>query len=147
MTRRPGFPARLPATPSPAPLRRAPVAAATIAPGAPAGIGLDSHAVRTRMVQKLAALGVRDARVLAAMNAVERHRFVDSALVNQAYEDSSLPKGTKNYMTPWGYRRRLDHMFFRLPQDWSAEYRRLDSRYGSDHYPLVARVRFDGARR
>jgi protein-L-isoaspartate(D-aspartate) O-methyltransferase len=60
---------------------------------APAGLGLDSHAVRARMVQKLAAQGVRDPRVLAAMNAVERHRFVDSALVNQAYEDTSLPIG------------------------------------------------------
>ena len=27
------------------------------------------------------------------MGAVERHRFVDSALVNQAYEDTSLPIG------------------------------------------------------
>jgi protein-L-isoaspartate(D-aspartate) O-methyltransferase len=27
------------------------------------------------------------------MSAVERHRFVDSALVNQAYEDTSLPIG------------------------------------------------------
>jgi protein-L-isoaspartate(D-aspartate) O-methyltransferase len=31
--------------------------------------------------------------VLTAMNSVERHRFVDSALVNQAYEDTSLPIG------------------------------------------------------
>ena len=46
-----------------------------------------------RMVQKLAAQGITDARVLAAMGAVERHRFVDSALVNQAYEDTSLPIG------------------------------------------------------
>jgi protein-L-isoaspartate(D-aspartate) O-methyltransferase len=60
---------------------------------APAGIGLDSHAVRSRMVQKIAAQGINDARVLAAMNTVERHRFVDSALVNQAYEDTSLPIG------------------------------------------------------
>jgi protein-L-isoaspartate(D-aspartate) O-methyltransferase len=45
------------------------------------------------MVQKLAAQGIADARVLAAMAAVERHRFVDSALVNQAYEDTSLPIG------------------------------------------------------
>jgi protein-L-isoaspartate(D-aspartate) O-methyltransferase len=45
------------------------------------------------MVQKLAAQGVSDPRVLAAMGAVERHRFVDSALVNQAYEDTSLPIG------------------------------------------------------
>jgi protein-L-isoaspartate(D-aspartate) O-methyltransferase len=56
-------------------------------------VGLDSQAVRSRMVQKLAAQGVADARVLAAMSAVERHRFVDSALVNQAYEDTSLPIG------------------------------------------------------
>jgi protein-L-isoaspartate(D-aspartate) O-methyltransferase len=56
-------------------------------------MGLDSQAVRTRMVQKLAAQGVADRRVLAAMGAVERHRFVDSALVNQAYEDTSLPIG------------------------------------------------------
>ena len=45
------------------------------------------------MVQKLAAQGIADAQVLAAMGAVERHRFVDSALVNQAYEDTSLPIG------------------------------------------------------
>jgi protein-L-isoaspartate(D-aspartate) O-methyltransferase len=31
--------------------------------------------------------------VLAAMGSVERHRFVDSALANQAYEDTSLPIG------------------------------------------------------
>jgi protein-L-isoaspartate(D-aspartate) O-methyltransferase len=45
------------------------------------------------MVQKLAAQGIADAQVLAAMGAVERHRFVDTALVNQAYEDTSLPIG------------------------------------------------------
>jgi protein-L-isoaspartate(D-aspartate) O-methyltransferase len=45
------------------------------------------------MVQKLAAQGIVDAQVLAAMGAVERHRFVDTALVNQAYEDTSLPIG------------------------------------------------------
>ena len=57
------------------------------------GLGLDSQTVRARMVQKLAAQGVTDPQVLAAMGQVERHRFVDSALVNQAYEDTSLPIG------------------------------------------------------
>lgn len=57
------------------------------------GVGLDSRAVRARMVQKLAAQGISDAQVLAAMGHVERHRFVDTALVNQAYEDTSLPIG------------------------------------------------------
>ncbi|MDP3354948.1 MAG: protein-L-isoaspartate(D-aspartate) O-methyltransferase [Polaromonas sp.] len=59
----------------------------------PSGVGLDSKAVRARMVHKLAAQGIADAQVLAAMGQVERHRFVDSALVNQAYEDTSLPIG------------------------------------------------------
>jgi protein-L-isoaspartate(D-aspartate) O-methyltransferase len=59
----------------------------------PKGIGLDSSAVRQNMVNKLAAQGISDPLVLAAMNTVERHLFVDSALVNQAYEDTSLPIG------------------------------------------------------
>ena len=54
---------------------------------------MDSSAVRQSMVKKLALQGVADAHVLAAMGRVERHRFVDSALVNQAYEDTSLPIG------------------------------------------------------
>ena len=102
MSRRPGFPARL-ELPSarPAPVRKsgslAPVRAGTGAEagqrGMPGGVGLDSQAVRARMVEKLAAQGIADPRVLAAMGKVERHRFVDSALVNQAYEDTSLPIG------------------------------------------------------
>lgn len=67
--------------------------APTAASALPGGVGLDSHTVRARMVSKLAAQGVADALVLAAMGAVERHRFVDTALVNQAYEDTSLPIG------------------------------------------------------
>jgi len=90
MTRRPGFPARLPGAPA-QPARAPAPAARPVA--APAGLGLDSQAVRVRMVQKIAAQGVADARVLAALNAVERHRFVDSALAIQAYEDTSLPIG------------------------------------------------------
>jgi protein-L-isoaspartate(D-aspartate) O-methyltransferase len=94
MTRRPGFPARLPSAPALRPARHAaPPAGPTLVRAAPAGFGLDSQAIRARMVQRLAADGIGHARVLAAMNAVERHRFVDSALVNQAYEDTSLPIG------------------------------------------------------
>src|SRR3990167_2440019 len=63
------------------------------APHMPQGHGMDSQAVRQRMVQKLAGQGVTDPLVLGAMGAIERHRFVDSALVNQAYEDTSLPIG------------------------------------------------------
>ena len=57
------------------------------------GVGMDSEAVRRGMVQKIAAQGIQEASVLAAMASVERHLFVDSALVGQAYEDTSLPIG------------------------------------------------------
>jgi protein-L-isoaspartate(D-aspartate) O-methyltransferase len=59
----------------------------------PTGLGLDSAAVRTRMVQRLRADGIADERVLAAFAEVPRHHFVDSALATQAYEDTSLPIG------------------------------------------------------
>ena len=62
-------------------------------PPKPQCVGLDSAAVRARMVQRLAAAGITAAPVLQAMGVVERHRFVDTALANQAYEDTSLPIG------------------------------------------------------
>ncbi len=51
-------------------------------------------AARQRMVQRLSQVhGIATPAVLAAMAAVERHGFVDSALTGQAYEDTSLPIG------------------------------------------------------
>jgi len=57
------------------------------------GYGLDSEAVRANMVKKLLQSGIEDAMVLHAMGSVHRHIFIDSALANQAYEDTSLPIG------------------------------------------------------
>ncbi len=92
---RPGFPVRL--APASAPGRPKAVAGQTVpvVPSrlAPQGLGMDSRAVRHNMVAKLAQQGISDTAVLAAMGSVERHRFVDTALVNQAYEDTSLPIG------------------------------------------------------
>lgn len=59
----------------------------------PSGLGLDSQAVRARMVQRLRAEGVNCEPVLAALTRVPRHQFVDTALAAQAYEDTSLPIG------------------------------------------------------
>ena len=110
MTRRPGFPLPLDraipgrsAAPSPAktpasnraaaPSPKAGLMAKTPSVPPVQGLGLDSSAVRERMVAKLQAQGIADAEVLRAMGTIERHRFVDTALVNQAYEDTSLPIG------------------------------------------------------
>lgn len=60
---------------------------------APQGLGLDSARVRQRMVQRLQLDGITHAGVLEAFSIVPRHLFVDTALVNQAYEDTSLPIG------------------------------------------------------
>jgi protein-L-isoaspartate(D-aspartate) O-methyltransferase len=55
--------------------------------------GLASARIREKMVARVAELGVRDARVLAALAEVPRHRFVDPALASRAYEDTALPIG------------------------------------------------------
>jgi protein-L-isoaspartate(D-aspartate) O-methyltransferase len=85
-----------PAKPAPVATARPLRAASSTTPkvdATPTGLGLDSAQVRTRMVRKLLEQGIEDAVVLKAMETIERHRFVDSALVNQAYEDTSLPIG------------------------------------------------------
>ena len=102
MKERPSFPARLDRPAGPA--KGQPPKAVTVPalpgqnavvkmPAGARGVGLDSSAVRMSMMRKLEGQGIRDPRVLTAMGHVERHRFVDSALVNQAYEDTSLPIG------------------------------------------------------
>jgi protein-L-isoaspartate(D-aspartate) O-methyltransferase len=87
---RPGFPVRL--VPS-APVGAARRSVAAPAPVVSSGMGMDSPAARAAMVRKLQAQGIGHPAVLAAMQSVERHRFVDTALANQAYEDTSLPIG------------------------------------------------------
>ena len=102
---RPGFPARLdlgrgnatagaaprPAVPRPAPARAA-GAEGTAPINAPAPVR-DTIPARARMVQQLMAEGISDPLVLRAMGTVDRHHFVDGALVPQAYEDTALPIG------------------------------------------------------
>ncbi|MEW5726118.1 MAG: protein-L-isoaspartate(D-aspartate) O-methyltransferase, partial [Thermodesulfobacteriota bacterium] len=54
----------------------------------------DYHLARQRMVDsQLKARGLKDERVLAAMNKVPRHLFVEEALGARAYGDHPLPIG------------------------------------------------------
>ena len=57
------------------------------------GIGMTSQRTRNRLIERLRAQGIQDEVVLAAMNAVPRHIFVDEALASRAYDDVSLPLG------------------------------------------------------
>ena len=77
------------------PVRPAPVAPA-------ANLGLNSDRLRLQMVQRLRAQGIVDDRVLAAMQAVPRHLFVDQGLASRAYEDAALPIGYGQTISqPW----------------------------------------------
>lgn len=89
---RPAFPARI--NTASEPLRRTSVTASPMTHRVhTSGVGMDSQSIRFTMVQKIQAQGMQDGRVAEALRSVERHRFVDSALVPQAYEDTSLPIG------------------------------------------------------
>lgn len=57
------------------------------------GIGMTSQRTRGRMIERLRTQGIQDEVVLAAMNAVPRHIFVDEAMSHLAYDDKSLPIG------------------------------------------------------
>src|SRR5574343_230722 len=60
---------------------------------APLGQGMTSARTRARMVERLQQQGIKDKGVLAAINKVERHLFVDEAFAHRAYEDTALPLG------------------------------------------------------
>src|SRR5215467_8077474 len=55
---------------------------------------VDLDQARERMVHdQLEARGISDSRVLAAMRAVERHRFIPPEYADHAYDDGPLPIG------------------------------------------------------
>ena len=66
------------------------------------GIGMTSARTRSRMIERLREQGIREEVVLAAMNAVPRHIFVDEALAIRAYEATPLPIGSGQTISqPW----------------------------------------------
>jgi len=67
-----------------------------------ANLGLNSERMRTVMIERLLAQGITNDRVLAAMQLVPRHAFVDGALASRAYDDAALPIGhSQTISQPW----------------------------------------------
>ena len=65
-------------------------------------LGLNSERMREAMVQRLHAQGITQDQVLAAMQLIPRHVFVDQALASRAYDDASLPIGHGQTISqPW----------------------------------------------
>jgi protein-L-isoaspartate(D-aspartate) O-methyltransferase len=56
-------------------------------------IPLVSANIRRAMVARVMDQGVKDSLVLAALEAIPRHMFIESGLASQAYIDASLPIG------------------------------------------------------
>lgn len=52
---------------------------------------MTSQRTRARMIERLRTQGIIDEVVLAAMNAVPRHIFVEEILASRAYDDVALP--------------------------------------------------------
>jgi protein-L-isoaspartate(D-aspartate) O-methyltransferase len=72
------------------------------APLANDSLGPGSERPRAAMVQRLQAQGMTNDLVLAAMQTIPRHDFVDEALASRAYDDASLPIGHGQTISqPW----------------------------------------------
>ncbi|SDH99097.1 protein-L-isoaspartate(D-aspartate) O-methyltransferase [Nitrosomonas sp. Nm132] len=66
------------------------------------GIGMTSQRTRMRMVERLREQGIMDERVLAVMNTVPRHLFIEEALASRAYDDVALPINFgQTISSPW----------------------------------------------
>lgn len=75
--------------PAAAPVQRPAVAGTTVQRTG----SMVSDSVRKAMVTRLAGQGIADKTVLAAMEAIPRHMFLEPGLASQAYIDASLPIG------------------------------------------------------
>jgi len=49
--------------------------------------------LRKQLIEKLSGKGIKDKKVLSAMNKIPRHLFIDNAFVNFAYQDKAFPIG------------------------------------------------------
>ncbi len=145
--------------------RRVAVAAtvhATGPDGAPRGLRvvaahLDNRSARDRFMGTFGSGRARQARALAA--AIEDPAVVVGADLNSwnaSFMESAIPllyarfpnspaTSVPTFPVARGLiSRKLDHWLARLPDGWTATVRRIDDRYGSDHYPLIGTVRWTG---
>ncbi|WP_239495302.1 protein-L-isoaspartate(D-aspartate) O-methyltransferase [Salinicola halophilus] len=93
---------------------------------------MTSQRTRNRMVERLAAAGVRHPGVLETMATTPRHLFLDEALAHRAYEDTSLPLGLGQTLSqPWIVARMSELVALAEPQ------RVLEIGTGSGYQTLI----------
>lgn len=74
------------------------------------------QSARRRLVEQLRRTTGADERALAAFDAVPRHAFVDTGLVAQAYEDTSLPIGWGQTISKPGVVARMLSLLLQAPR-------------------------------
>lgn len=82
------------------------------------GQGMTSQRARDRLIERLRSEGgIRDERVLTALQTLPRHLFIDEALASRAYEDTALPIGNGQTISqPWVVARMTEALIeHRLP--------------------------------
>jgi endonuclease/exonuclease/phosphatase family metal-dependent hydrolase len=97
-----------------------------------------SEAARTRQARALAAYLADSAPTVLAGDFNTWFGFSDRAYRETA-QAFRAPLPSDRRATFRGLLR-LDHVFFRLPDGWRATCERGSSRFGSDHYPLIATI-------
>ncbi|MDR1648234.1 MAG: protein-L-isoaspartate(D-aspartate) O-methyltransferase [Zoogloeaceae bacterium] len=80
-------------------------------PSAQAGIGFTSLRSRARMVDALRQKGIRNEAVLAAIQAVPRHLFVDEALAHRVYDYKNVSASNYQAALPIGFGQTLSHPY------------------------------------
>ena len=76
------------------------------------GVGMTSQRTRNRLIQRLNELGVADEKVLATMQVVPRHLFLDEAMSSRSYEDTALPIGYGQTISqPWVVAKMTEWLF------------------------------------
>jgi len=96
-----------------------------------------SESGRARQAHALEAVIPRQGPLIVGGDFNAWFGFVDSAYRELAHGLRAPDVGDRR---PTFGPLRLDHLLFRLPDGWRATVRRANSRYGSDHYPLVAEI-------
>ena len=94
---------------------------------------------RRRQAQALLAMMPREAPILVGGDFNTWFGYADRTYKTMA---AAVPDiGATDRRPTFAGLLRLDHVFSRLPDGWTATATRLAERFGSDHYPILARVR------
>jgi protein-L-isoaspartate(D-aspartate) O-methyltransferase len=96
------------------------------------------------MIETLRASGIRDLQVLAAMQSVPRHLFVEPALASRAYEDVALPIGHGQTISrPSTVARMLETVLAALPAERRGHAVALEVGTGCGYQAAVMAALFD----